>query len=202
MVFSGVCSRAKWEEKNESEKQNIWRSPHRAKCKPIMASICLCQRFYCSTLRGKQQTVVDIVSRSLLHDPVAEPFDIFSTLQTQIFELKTGYMVSHSERSPEMWCRMGFTVTCDSRTALQETESLWERPFMRVLNGSKQLPIKKGRLLCLCDKYRVKYRHDPLTNLTVGPIVIAWWLVYKPDGRVGCVTYSYTDEMKRECLYK
>jgi len=188
--------------KEQIEKQSVRRSQHGAKCKPILASICLCQRFYCSSLRGKHDRVVDILSRSLLHDPVAEPVDIFSTLQTQIFELKTGYMVSHSERSPEMCCRMGFTVTCDSRTARQETESLSDRPVMRVSKGSKQLPIQKGRLLCLCDKYWVKYRYDPVTNLTVWPILIAWWLVYKTDGRVRCVMYSYTGDMRGECMCK
>jgi len=129
--------------KEQIKKQSVRRSQHGAKCKPILASICLCQRFYCSSLRGKHDRVVDIVSRSLLHDPVAKPVDIFSTLQTQICELRTGYMVSHSERPPEMCCRMGFTVTCDPHTARQEAESLWDRPVMRVLKGSKQLPIKK-----------------------------------------------------------
>ena len=90
MVFSGVCSGIKWGEKNKSKKQNIRRSQHRAKYKPISASICPCQRFYCSTLRGKQQTVVVIVYRSILHDPVAGPFDLFSTHQSQTFHLRIG----------------------------------------------------------------------------------------------------------------
>jgi len=84
-----------------------------------------------------------------------------------------------------------FTVTSDPRTARQEAESLWDRPVMGVFKGSKQLPIKKGRSLFLCDNYWVKYQYDLLTNLTVWPILIAWWLGYKPDGSVGCVTYSY-----------
>jgi len=89
-----------------------------------------------------------------------------------------------------------------SRTARQEAESLWDRPVLRVFKWSKQLPIIKGRSLCLCDNYWVKYRYDPVTNLTVWPILIAWWHVYEHDGRVGCVTYSYTDDMKGECMYK
>ena len=218
------------------KRQNIRRSQHGVKSKPILASICPCQPFYCSTLQVKRQTVVDIVSWLFLHDPVAQPFDIFSTHLTQISELRTGYMVSHSERSPDMCCRMGFTVTCASRTARQEAESLWDRPVMRVFKGSKQLPIKKARLLCLCGRYGVnavarnsdhwisawsaidfggwgfilkliiwvidgcREQYDPLTNLTVLTIFIAWWLVYKSDGRVRCVMYSYTGDMKGECM--
>ena len=96
---------------------------------------------------------------------------------------------------------------------------------------------RKGRLLCLGDKYWVntvarnpdhwiparsvidfrewgcilkliiwvldgwRDRYDPVTYVTVWSILIAWWLVYKPDGSVGCVTYSYTDGMKGECVY-
>jgi len=62
-------------------------SQYRAKFRLILASICPCQRCYCYTLRGKQQTVVDIVAQSFLCD--AELFDLFSTHQTQIFELRT-----------------------------------------------------------------------------------------------------------------
>jgi len=186
--------------KEQIEKQSVRRSQHGVKCKPIMASICLCQRFHCSTLRGKQQTVVDIVSRSLLHVPIAEPVDIFSSHLNQICELRTGYMVSHSERSPEMCCKVGFNVTLAQRARKPnhfETDLLCE-----FWKGATNSPLKKGRSLCLCGKYWVKYRYDLLTNLTIWPILIAWWHVYEPDGRVGCVTYSYADEIKGECMYK
>ena len=94
------------------KRQNIRRSQHGVKWKPILASLCPCQPFYCPSLRSKQQTVVDIVSRLFLHDPVGQPFDIFSTHQTQISELGTGQQFSHSRRSPDRCWRKG--MHCDS----------------------------------------------------------------------------------------
>jgi len=167
LVFSEVCYRIKWGEKNRSKNEALDGHNTERDASPFWPLFVFVSAFIALSFGGKQQKVVDIVSRSLLHDPVAEPVDLFTTLQTQIFELKTGYMVSHSERSPERCCRMGFTGTCDSRTARQEAESLWDRPVIRVFKGSKQLPINKGHLLCLCDKYGVKYWYDPVTNLAV-----------------------------------
>jgi len=83
MVFSGVSSRIKRGE------ENIQRSQYTSKCKLILATICPCQRFYCSTLRVQQQSIVDTVTGSFLREPVAKHFHLLCSYERQLVSQTT-----------------------------------------------------------------------------------------------------------------
>jgi len=127
MVFSRVCYRAKWGEKNE---KNIRRSQYTAKCKLILAIIVPCQRFYC-TVYVRELKSMRRVSSCITQSPIWRSCRVNSPLLHQFW-----FSTEHLKLAGQCQCRTSeWMCLCLFAALFIVSGSCTERFFIRDTNS-------------------------------------------------------------------